>query len=108
MTKEEIAQYVIDNRYPKSENENVTCFEMYHSLIEKLDIYAEERCKPLVEALEMCIQRFEGVVGYGEKPDADAINAAKNALIKCDHNYPSESGWNAHQPRHCSNCGENL
>jgi hypothetical protein len=32
-TPEEIAQWVINNRYPKSENEKVSDLEMYHQLV---------------------------------------------------------------------------
>jgi len=32
-TAKEIAQWVIDNRYPKSENEKVSDIEMYHEII---------------------------------------------------------------------------
>jgi len=36
-TSKEIAQYVIDNRYPKSENEKVSDVEMYHELVESIE-----------------------------------------------------------------------
>jgi hypothetical protein len=36
-TIQEIAQWVIDNRYPKSENNKVSDAEMYHTLIEAMD-----------------------------------------------------------------------
>jgi hypothetical protein len=36
-TIQEIAQWVIDNRYPKSENDKVSDFEMYHTLIEAMN-----------------------------------------------------------------------
>jgi hypothetical protein len=36
-TIEEIAQWVIDNRYPKSENDKVSDFEMYQTLIEAIN-----------------------------------------------------------------------
>ena len=26
----------------------------------------------------------------------------------CDHNFPPISGWNAHQPQRCFNCGEDF
>lgn len=35
-TAEQIAQWVIDNRYPKSENEKVSDVEMYHELVESI------------------------------------------------------------------------
>ena len=36
-TIQEIAQWVIDNRYPKSENDKVSDTEMYHTLIEAMN-----------------------------------------------------------------------
>lgn len=33
----EIAQWVIDNRYPKNENEKVSDVEMYHELVESIE-----------------------------------------------------------------------
>jgi hypothetical protein len=36
-TAKEIAQWVIDNRYPKSENEKVSDVEMYHELVESIE-----------------------------------------------------------------------
>lgn len=33
---EEIAQWVINNRYPKSENDKVSDAEMYHTLVEAM------------------------------------------------------------------------
>lgn len=34
MTPEKLAQWVIDNRYAKSEKEKIGDFEMYHFIIE--------------------------------------------------------------------------
>jgi len=36
-TIQEIAQWVISNRYPKSENDKVSDAEMYHTLIEAMN-----------------------------------------------------------------------
>jgi len=36
-TAKEIAQWVIDNRYPKGENDKVSDFEMYHELLKKIE-----------------------------------------------------------------------
>lgn len=36
-TAKEIAQWVIDNRYPKSENNKVSDAEMYHELVESIE-----------------------------------------------------------------------
>jgi len=35
-TAEQLAQWVIDNRYPKSENNKVSDSEMYHELVESI------------------------------------------------------------------------
>jgi hypothetical protein len=36
-TAKEIAQWVIDNRYPESENKKVSDVEMYHELVESIE-----------------------------------------------------------------------
>ena len=36
-TIEEIAQWVINNRYPKSENDKVSDAEMFHTLVEAMN-----------------------------------------------------------------------
>lgn len=35
-TIEELAQWVIDNRYPKNENQKVGDFEMFTTLVDKI------------------------------------------------------------------------
>jgi hypothetical protein len=40
MNAEEIAQWVINNRYPKSENEKVDDFTMYHSVLDLIQANA--------------------------------------------------------------------
>ena len=57
-TIEEIAQYVIDNRYPKSENDKVSDFEMYQTLIEAMNKVLRQ---PLVrvELPISCVNDFE-------------------------------------------------
>jgi len=42
-TAEEIAQLVIDNRYPKSENQKVSDSEMYHVLVEQIKEFANHK-----------------------------------------------------------------
>ena len=37
MNAKEIAQWVIDNRYPKSENNKMSDFELYHELVIKIE-----------------------------------------------------------------------
>lgn len=48
-TKEEIAQWIIDNRYPKSENDKVSDFEMYHHIVDNID----QNTKQLVDEIEL-------------------------------------------------------
>lgn len=50
-TIEEIAQWVIDNRYPKSENNKVSDAEMYHTLIEAINQVLHQ---PLVSGVCTC------------------------------------------------------
>jgi hypothetical protein len=47
-TKEEIAQWIIDNRYPKSENDKVSDFVMYHCIVDDIN----KNTKPLIEEIE--------------------------------------------------------
>ena len=42
-TLEEAAQWVIDNRYAKSELEKVSDFEMYNTIIDKCSKWQQER-----------------------------------------------------------------
>jgi len=59
-TIQEIAQRVIDNRYPKSENEKVSDFEMYHILIEAMN---QALCQPLVigSVCDGCGSKFDAM-----------------------------------------------
>ena len=43
MTPETIAQWVIENRYPKSENEKVSDSEMYHTIVDMLRLLTETK-----------------------------------------------------------------
>lgn len=45
MKKEEIAQWVIDNRYPKNELTKVSDHELYHALVQQIEIYAQQVAK---------------------------------------------------------------
>ena len=44
-TLEEVAQWTIDNRYPKSEFEKVSDTEMYHTIIEKVSKWQQQQDK---------------------------------------------------------------
>jgi len=54
-TKEEIAQWIIDNRYPKSENDKVSDFEMYHCIVYDIN----KNTKPLIEEIADLKSRLE-------------------------------------------------
>jgi hypothetical protein len=45
MKKEEIAQWVIDNRYPKNELTKVSDHELYHALVQQIEIFAQQVAK---------------------------------------------------------------
>lgn len=51
-TAEQTAQWVIDNRYPKSENEKVSDSEMYNTVKENIHSFSNERLAKLREMLE--------------------------------------------------------
>jgi hypothetical protein len=40
-TVEELAQWVIDNRYPKSEKEKISDLEMYSTIVEWINYFIE-------------------------------------------------------------------
>jgi len=54
-TIEEISQWVIDNRYPKSKNDKVSDFEMYQTLIEAMNQVLHQ---PLVIGLVCTCTKF--------------------------------------------------
>jgi len=59
-TPEEIAQWVIDNRYPKSENENTTDSEMYHFLVQEISQFQQP--KKETKTIEERKSIFNGLV----------------------------------------------
>lgn len=62
MSKEEILQPLKDH----SNEENEVLLE-YNDVLKAMDIYAEERCKPLVETLEFALSLIdEKEYGQGE------------------------------------------
>jgi hypothetical protein len=58
-TIQEIAQWVIDNRYPKSENNKVSDAEMYHTLIEAMNQVLRQ--SPVVGRSEQLLSFFEHI-----------------------------------------------
>jgi hypothetical protein len=48
-SKEEIAQWIIDNRYPKSENEKTSDFEMYHFIIDEIEKLLENNKSKMIK-----------------------------------------------------------
>jgi len=53
-TAKQIAQWVIDNRYPKSENEKVTDVEMYYELVTRINKLSN---RPIVMECATCKHR---------------------------------------------------
>jgi hypothetical protein len=52
-TLEEVAQWVINNRYAKSELEKVSDFEMYNTIIDKCSKWQQERSYSEEEVLQL-------------------------------------------------------
>jgi hypothetical protein len=69
-TLEEVAQWVIDNRYAKSELEKVSDFEMYNTIIDKCSKWQQERSYSEEEVLEIIRQyALEEHLITSSKPD---------------------------------------
>lgn len=51
---DQIAQWVIDNRYAKHENDKLSDFGLYHDLRDKIRVYAE---KCVIASLEKAAER---------------------------------------------------
>ena len=73
MKPEELAQWVIDNRYPKSENEKISDFEMFHFIVKE-----SSQLEPLV------MQKIAEVIENDEKDGI--ILSAKNLRYECYFN----------------------
>jgi len=85
MKKEEIAQWVIDNRYSKSEKEKVSDFEMYNLLIEKIEALSIcEVTKPLSDSLKI----GDNVI-YKPKKKAKIILECINNVVEIQFNSGS-------------------
>lgn len=60
MKTEEIAQWVIDNRFPKNENDKISDSEMYHFLVDNIEKLCEKNDKKschndgVIEGWEHC------------------------------------------------------
>lgn len=52
MSIEEIAQWVIDNRYPKSEQDKLSDFELYNGLVEKMQQFKAPKAQEQYEGYE--------------------------------------------------------
>ena len=52
----EIAQWVIDNRYPKSENDKISDLEMYHEIVDSIEKLCIKNAKPIIscDTCEFC------------------------------------------------------
>jgi uncharacterized protein YmfQ (DUF2313 family) len=78
MNAEQIAQWVIDNRYPKSEKEKLSDFELYHGLIDRIKDY-QHHADQLAEALREALPCLEYLF-------ADKAALVKTALTNYENN----------------------
>lgn len=60
-TAEEIAQWAINNRYPKSENNKVSDAEMYNTLVDSIKEYAEQYKRTQQAPCEFCSGYKQGI-----------------------------------------------
>ena len=82
-TAEQIAQWVIDNRYPKSENNKVSDTEMYQTLIEAINQVLRQ---PLVSSELNCehdwlVDRYDHF-GFPESRFCDKCNTRETIYIQ--------------------------
>lgn len=85
-TAEQIAQWVIDNRYPKSENNKLSDIEMYHALVVDVREYSDQQNAYLLEKivqLEESYAKFakERDEQYGEYIDLNISLRNENAEL---------------------------
>jgi hypothetical protein len=78
-TIQEIAQWVIDNRYPKSENNKVSDAEMYHTLIEAMNQVLHQ---PTVSEWHLFSDELPT-----EKEDILVRNGLKKEIRRCKWAY---------------------
>jgi uncharacterized protein YmfQ (DUF2313 family) len=78
-TIEEIAQWVIDNRYPKSENDKVSDFEMYQTLIEAMNqVLRQQPVSERSEQLKAFVDEFIEAWEDGNGGDSYLYRKAKS------------------------------
>ena len=74
-----IAQWVIDYRYPKSENDKISDFELYSQLVDRIKEYAQSQ----VQQAERRIEALEAVTDLMKVPeDEDGLEKFHEALEK--------------------------
>lgn len=60
-TPQEIAQWVIANRYPKSENDKISDIEMYVQLVDDISILSNDKKYSTVDVLTIVQNCFKAV-----------------------------------------------
>ncbi len=110
-TAEEIAQWVIDNRYPKNENNKISDSELYHELTDKIKEFASQDKWVSVETLP---EEGVEVIGYSKDwihPDFNQegtrvcfIDAFGWHSAKWDNDQDS---WHTHSEEFCKHSEKN-
>ena len=102
MKPEELAQWVIDNRYPKGEYNKVSDFEMFHFIVSNVSIPIEPPVKPestdiekqeeivtiLYEFIDNMIKDYayeDYKKGYSTYGIREAISTALEKILKLDN-----------------------
>jgi hypothetical protein len=83
-TKEEIAQWVIDNRYPKSENEKTTDSEMYHFLLDSIQDFAAQQNGEVVRERDEAREALRLILELGMVDNSYAFTCSKMKTIAAD------------------------
>lgn len=76
MTPENIAQWVIDNRYPKSEQEKVSDHEMYHFILSEIALFLNKE-KSHEGQMKLCSNCKYLHNTEGEEPCKTCLNHAE-------------------------------
>ena len=93
-TAEQIAQWVIDNRYPKSEDNKVSDFEMYNQLVE--DIRDLRRMSGISGCFIINKEKTPSACDYYKVVYSDGTGGREffngNVWI-CKYNHPVKMWW---------------
>jgi len=93
-TAKEIAQWVIDNRYPKNEKDKVSDLEMYHELVESIEKLSNIPAVnvSVVEQIRQAFADYRRAEGCSCCRDTDAHKEAENRLAELLKPIPYDCG----------------